>query len=313
MGADPVQRAVGHVMSCAVRIVVVDGSSAATGMALRRLADLEQRWSRFLPDSELSRLNRADGAPVAVSSDTVRLVRALVQAWHATDGAFDPTLLVPLVGLGYSVSRDDAGRRTSVAAGSAPRGRPAEILIDDVRSTVQLPSGTVLDAGGLGKGLAADIVVEELLAEGTAGALVEVGGDLRVAGISPGGDGWLVAIEPVPGGPTEMVRLASGGVATSSSLRRTWQRGERVVHHLLDPASLDSTATDVIGATVIAGTAQWAEAFTKAPFVLGATAGLDLMAGRGIAASVVTADGGVCRTAPWSDYSLEPLSSGAHR
>lgn len=297
-----VQVALGRAMSCSVRVVTVDAPRGAAERALDHIAELESRWSRFLPDSELSQLNAAGGAPVRVAPPTVRLVRALVEAWHVTDGAFDPTLLSPLVGLGYAASRDDGERRTALAASVAPRGRPDRILVDDRSGTVQLPPWTALDAGGLGKGLAADLVVEALVDAGAAGALVEIGGDLRVEGVAPDGDAWPIAVEPVPGGPVELVRLASGGVATSSSRLRTWERDGRVVHHLLDPGTLRSTDGEVVGATAIAGTARWAEVFTKPPFVRGVADGLELMDRHRIAGAVVTSEGHRVSTTSWSEF-----------
>ena len=86
-------------------MVVTGADSSSDALArwgIARLHQLEQRWSRFLPTSEISGLNRADGAARIATADTVRLVEALVQAWHATAGGFDPTLLGTLVELGYA-------------------------------------------------------------------------------------------------------------------------------------------------------------------------------------------------------------------
>ena len=196
--AAEVDRSTGRAMSCPVDVVVVGRSAMTAAGALTRIASFEAAWSRFRPDSEIARLNAASGTPVGVSAPTCRLVAALVEAWYLTDGAFDPTLLVPLVELGYAASRDDATLRTSLPTHGAQRGRPDRVLVDPTRSTVQLPTGTVLDPGGLGKGLAADLVVEELLASGASGALVSIGGDLRVAGEPPDGDAWTPVWERRP-------------------------------------------------------------------------------------------------------------------
>lgn len=172
-------------MSCGANVTVMGGSDDLADRGLDRLADLVQRWSRFIAGSEISRLNDAHGEPIRVSPETVRLVSSLVQGWYATDGAFDPTLLAAMVELGYSASRDDATLRTSLGPEVVAQGQPERILVDSSHGVVQLPRGTTLDPGGLGKGLAADIVCEELVAAGAAGALVEVGGDLRAAGETP--------------------------------------------------------------------------------------------------------------------------------
>ena len=108
---------------------------------------LESIWSRFLPASDISRLNSAGGHPVEVSSETIDLIRAMVGAHLTTDGAFDPTLLAPLVGLGYSASRHDASARTALPAGATAKGDLGGVLIDHTTRRVALPPGTILDAG----------------------------------------------------------------------------------------------------------------------------------------------------------------------
>ncbi len=285
-------RAATRVMSCDASVVVVTDrtSPALATRAIERLHELEQRWSRFLPTSEISGLNAADGEPRIASCDTVRLVTALVQSWHATNGCFDPTLLGSLVELGYAASRDDATLRTSLGSSVAPQGRPDGILINPEVGSIQLPHGTALDAGGLGKGLAADIVVEELVAAGAVGALVEIGGDVRVSGVAPVGDAWTIAIAPVDEDPPRFVELLDGGVATSTSRLRRWELEGEQHHHLLDPRTLRSADTDTVSCTVIAGSAAWAEAFTKVAFIDPIDAALDAFDHHGLAASITTAD-----------------------
>ena len=295
-------RARTHVMSCDATVVVTSAPGTApvphiARSAIGRLHELEQRWSRFLPTSEISELNASPGVLRQVSPDTFRLVEALVRAWHATGGAFDPTLLGALVHLGYGTSRERSDLTTSLAPGAVPRGRPAEILVRADDRAVMLPAGTTLDPGGLGKGLAADLIVDEVMAAGAAGVLVEVGGDLRVHGRPPVGGVWPISIDDTG----DVIELTHGGVATSSSRLRTWTTDGDVRHHLLDPTTLLSTATDVESCTVIAGTAAWAESFTKVAFSRGARAAIAEYERLGLAASIVTADG-VVATSDWDEY-----------
>ncbi len=311
MGADTTHRAAvarTRVMSCAATVIVVapstpDGGATLARSAAHRLHQLEQRWSRFLAGSEISGLNTADGSPRSISGDTVRLLTALVRAWHATGGAFDPTLLGSLVELGYAASRDDENVRTSLPASIVARGAPDRILIDESAGVAQLPRGTAIDPGGLGKGLAADIVVEEALTQGAAGALVEIGGDVRVAGTPPTGDAWTISIAPAfDQGPARIVRLTDGGVATSSSRLRTWSSDGRRHHHIIDGRRLVSTDGDVVAATVIAGSAAWAEAFTKVAFVDGVSTALATYQERSLAASVTTTDGSIHDAPAWDAF-----------
>jgi thiamine biosynthesis lipoprotein len=294
-------------MSCSASVVVTAADPAPLlDRAVRRVAELEERWSRFLVDSEITGLNAAAGEPRRCSADTVVLVEARVRAWHVTGGAFDPTLLGTLVELGYAASRDDVSLRTSLAAGTVPRGRPDRIQVDTQHGVVQLPAGTTLDPGGLGKGLAADLVVAELLDAGADGALVEIGGDLRVAGRPPEDEHWTVEIRSELGLPAEHVSLTEGAVATSSSRLRTWASADEHRHHLIDPDTLRPTGGGsepaVIGCTVVAGTAAWAEAFTKVAFVDGRDAAIGTYDRLGLAARVTTEDGTVRPSHAWETF-----------
>ena len=85
-------------------LVVVGGSPGLVDLALDRIEQLEGRWSRFRPDSEISRLNACAGQPLRVSSDTVELVERATAAWRLSGGAFDPTVLGPLLRAGYDRS-----------------------------------------------------------------------------------------------------------------------------------------------------------------------------------------------------------------
>lgn len=262
-----VTRATTSVMSCKASVVVV-GDAVDPTSAVERLHQLERRWSRFLPDSEVSKLNRSGGCPQIVSSDTARLIEAMVEAWHLTRGAYDPTLLRSIVEAGYRTSRTDSSQHSDVGAEVQLRGRPDEIRLDRTAGVVQLPVGTAIDPGGIGKGLAADIVVEELLAAGAAGALVEVGGDLAVSGCSPPGDGWTIAVAESSDllSPPVTICLTSGGVATSTTRRRRWTTDGVERHHLIDPATMECSTRSVRTSTVVAGSAAIAEAFAKVPF-----------------------------------------------
>ena len=88
-------------MGTDAHVVIVGGGVDLPDRAAARVADLEARWSRFLPDSEISRCNALSGRPVCVSEETVRLVACAVSGWRLTDGRFDPTVLAALRDAGY--------------------------------------------------------------------------------------------------------------------------------------------------------------------------------------------------------------------
>jgi thiamine biosynthesis lipoprotein len=281
-------------MGSSCRVLAFGGPRDAAERARRRILELEQRWSRFRPSSELSALNRASGSLVVVSPDTYLLVQRSVDAWTLTGGAFDPTVLPSLRRLGYDRSFDHLPPpQTAAFPPEAPTPAPgcAEIQLFDELPAVVLPEDVQLDPGGIGKGLAADLVVREMLGDGVVGVAVDIGGDVRVAGTNPETDAWTIEVEdPRDGhGPLGTVVLDEGAVATSSTLRRRWHHDGAVTHHLIDPSTGASMETRLLAATVVAGEGWWAEALTKLVYVgTGSTGWPDL---RGARALTLDADG----------------------
>ncbi|MEP7201988.1 MAG: FAD:protein FMN transferase [Ilumatobacteraceae bacterium] len=303
-------------MGCTVDSVIVGGSPALLELARTSIDHLEQCWSRFKPVSDISRLNHSAGSTtVLVDPTTVVLVQAMVDGWRVTDGAFDPTLLSPLVGLGYAASWHDSTAVTSLPKGASLRGDLDQVWIDETRNGVTVPVGMCLDAGGIGKGLAADLVVGELLNAGARGASVSIGGDVAVRGAAPQEGGWVIGVADPPDDNCESCQLVmvAGGVATSGTHRRTWRGDDGVtLHHLLDPASARPIhhAREIVAVTVIAGSAAWAEVWTKAAMVRGDVALADLDQ-HGLGAQFTYADGSIAANSRWAAFAVSPASSSA--
>jgi thiamine biosynthesis lipoprotein len=270
--------------------VTVVGDSSLLVRAFSRLDDLEQRWSRFRPHSEVSRMNRHSGEHVIVSHDTFLLIERAVQGWFHTGGLFDPTVLPALRAAGYD--RDFASVRTHASTldtlANAPTPGCAAIECDARLRAITVPKGVEVDPGGIGKGLAADLVTEELLESGAHGALVNVGGDLRARGEPPNGVSWDIAVhDPAnPGREVLRVRLTDGAVATSSRVQRRWETRVGTMHHLIDPRTGRPGATPYATATAVAAEAWWAEVVAKAVLI----GGLSCTERTGLRAHVATID-----------------------
>jgi FAD:protein FMN transferase len=280
-------------MASDAHVVLVDPADGAGRYARRRLEELEHRWSRFVPASDVSRLNETPEAFVVVSSDTLELLATMKRAWSLSGGRYDPTLLAAINAAGYSMSHDGSGRRSSSAGQRASACTIADVGLHHETSTVVVPAGLGIDPGGIGKGLAADFVVTELLERGTAGALVCVGGDLAAAGDPPAADGWQVAVEHPLDASRELARvtLGAGGVATSSTLSRAWvQNGDRR-HHVIDPGTGESATTDLAAVTVFARAGWEAEVHATAALLSGAPRALAYLERHELDGIVTTLDG----------------------
>jgi thiamine biosynthesis lipoprotein len=244
------------VWSTTARLVVTDASAvgAARDLVERELAQVDRACSRFRDDSEIMAVARAGGAPMRVSPLLAQYVAVALDAARRTDGDVDPTLGSMLSQLGYD--RDFAGLDPAAgqpegvrpAAGGSPPSDPTRRVPQlrvlpaagwqDVRldgTTVQVPAGIVLDLGATAKAYTADRCAQLIAAQLGVGALVSLGGDLATAGVAPDG-GWQVLIQDAPDDPRCTVGLPEGvGLATSSTISRSWRQGVRRLHHILDP------------------------------------------------------------------------------
>lgn len=288
-------------------VVVVGGDPDLVARARARIAELEALWSRFVPTSEVSRLNAAAGTGARlVSPETFELVERAVDAWRITTGRFDPTVLGDVLRAGYTESFERLGHPGTTATVSRLGRGCAGIALDPTTCTVGLPAGVGFDPGGIGKGLAADLVVDELLAAGAAGACVNLGGDVRVAGTPPE-DSWAIAVEhPSRPDPAAVVHLRNGAVATSSRLRRRWPTDRGVAHHLIDPRRGRPADAAIWTATAIAATGWQAEMLAKASFLADVGPGLELLDRIGAAGLVIDADGAVLTTRSFARFADVP-------
>lgn len=288
-------------MNTDIHVIVVGGTPEHLTAAESAVRDREARWSRFLPDSELSAVNRAAGRPVIVSPDTFRLISDAVDAYHLTGGVFDPTVLGCLLDAGYDRSFeliDDSGQGP---VRSAPG--PTEIELDEGLGAVRVPVDVGLDLGGLGKGATADAVTAELLSAGATGCCVNIGGDIRVRGEGPENGGWAVELA-CPGSPhRRWVSLGDGAVCTSTTLKRRWgNQGQQ--HHLRDPATGEPLDSGLVSVSVIAERALQADVLTKVALAVGPDAAARAILEQGATGLLVTDDGTIVALEGIEDFLL---------
>lgn len=281
-------------MGTQAHVIVVGGSPSLAAALRNRIEELDRRWSRFRPDSELTQLNDHAGAPFEVSADTRILIRRGIDGWRLSGGAFDPTILGALVRAGYDRTYEE------LDGGSLGGACPLELGCEGIRlgrSTVLVPPNTGFDSGGIGKGLAADLVVEEAMGAGADGVCVNLGGDVRLAGAGPRGDGWLVAVQhPIRDDPLALLALGEGAVATSTTLKRRWRSGGVDRHHLIDPRSGMPSESDISFVSVVADQGWRAEVLAKAVLLNGGSHPFDILGGTGAEALAVSTTGRVLVT-----------------
>ncbi|HEY5821388.1 MAG TPA: FAD:protein FMN transferase [Propionibacteriaceae bacterium] len=299
---------INHVLSAQA-----DRVEAAAVIVRQQLAELDATCSRFRADSELSALAR--GREVAISPLLTELLAAGIRTARRTNGLVDPTVGAAMRRLGYD---DDLATIRVRPARSEPLDyQPApgfwRIALDQSAHRVMIPYGVEVDLGASAKAWAADRAARTCHEQLGGGFLVNLGGDLAVAGRPPQG-GWQVSVDDA----TELdrddwpiVTVRSGGLATSSTAVRTWRHGDRELHHIIDPHTGDVADPWWRAVTVVAETAELANAAATAAVVLGPEAA-HWLARRRLPARLVSQAGLPVYVGEWpEDVSVRSRAAGS--
>jgi thiamine biosynthesis lipoprotein len=269
--------------------VLIDGDASMVRAAFARLRSLESILTRFRPDSDLNQLHTRRGEWVRVSPELFDAFVWSDRMYRETRGLFDPTIRNSLESSGYSSTFSHVVDDHRALDPPIPAPGFDSVDIDRATRSVRIALGVSVDLGGVGKGLCADIVARELVADGARSAYVSLGGDIHVVGEPPETGFWQVPlVHPVSAAIIAEHHLVSGGLVMSTVSMRAWKRGGETVHHIIDPRSGRSTTTDVVAVAVAARSAARAEALAKAAIVLGADDGAAFLASCDVTAWVIT-------------------------
>jgi thiamine biosynthesis lipoprotein len=266
------------------------------------LAEVDAACSRFRADSEIRSLT---GGQHQVSPLLAEAIAVALRAARLTGGDVDPTVGAAMSAVGYD--RDFQHIE--------PNGPPLSLTIRQVPGwrevrlngqSLIMPAGIQLDLGATAKAWAADRSAARIAQRLGCGVLVSLGGDIAVAGPPPAA-GWRVRVQDVtgapgdpPAGPYALIAIRDGGLATSSTAARRWQRGGDVLHHILDPRTGLPAEPVWRTVSVAAGSCADANAASTAAVIRGRRA-LGWLARLGLPARLVDATGAVFTVAGWPD------------
>ncbi len=297
-----------------VSVVVTDPRALAesTELVRRHVAALDAAASRFRDDSELRRLNAAGGKPMEVSWLLLVAIEDALRAADQTGGLVDPTVGESLRLCGYD---SDFSQVSPASPAPVARVRPVPgwrtVRVDRERRAVTMAPAVRLDLGATAKAGCADRAALAAAALGGCGVLVNLGGDVAVAGPPPG-DGWVIRIadrhDAAPTAPGVTVALHGGGLASSGTAARRWSRGGRMMHHIIDPSTGEPAGTRWRTVTVAADSCLAANTATTAGVVLGDRAP-SWLATRGLPGRLVPEVGQPIAVGDWPRDALLPSSS----
>jgi len=252
---------------------------AAPKRCEQRVREEEARFTRFVKDSELARLNAGDGRYVPVSPEMFAMLEAALWAYQESGGLVNAAILPALTAAGYDRPfRQGLSQPTALDPTQVP-GLSDVLILDGTTRSVALAPGAALDLGGIAKGALADLLIDELGDD----AVCNLGGDVRVRGSGPEGDGWHIGLCD-----RSAVAVRDDAVCTSGTTRRRWGQS---MHHLIDPNTGMPVRTDLAEVSVITDFALRGEVYAKCAMLLGTCAGLAFLESRGGRHAVVPAVG----------------------
>jgi thiamine biosynthesis lipoprotein len=233
----------------------------------------EDRFSRFRETSELSTFNNRAGNKVAISESFRKLLLSAQTLSKQTEGIYNPFILPALQRAGYQGSwpkPDSFQKSTDYSDGEIVPINKLHIEKD----WAKIPPHTALDFGGIGKGYLLDQLAHYISDKEVSGYWFSLGGDIICGGHDLRNKDWHIAV----GGAekaTEIIATVSNdngeqlAIATSGVTKRKGTKSGKDWHHIIDPRTGTSSATDILTVTVTAHTAVVADVYAKCIVVTG--------------------------------------------
>ncbi len=254
-----------HVMGTNLSVsLITDDESTATNiftLTLVRLRGYEAKFSRFLPESELSKLNRERSG--IVSPLFISLLHIAQELYQKTDGYFNPLLQINR--FGYTESFEFIKDAASPLQTLPYNTNLNMVVIDDEAQRVTLVDDQQLDFGGFLKGYLAEYEARKIMHEHSDvhGVIINIGGDIHTRGKDADGKVFVFEIKNPLTGQGIPLPLENMSLATSGTYRHAWNRSGEPVHHILARDGLHNPPTSVISASVVHENGATAEAYAK--------------------------------------------------
>lgn len=258
---------------CEVQVYHSDPNVAAQAAtaALDEMSRVDALLSNYLPDSELTRMNRAAGKGTFIASpELYAFVKRSRTFFDGTLGAFDPTMGSIVRAWGFFTSQPARPAPADLVRAKAQAGFSNVTLDDATRSVRYLVDGLEIDPGGIGKGYAVDRAADVLRRRGVSAALISAGGStLYAIGNPPGREGWKISVrDPAKVAESLAFVTLNDNALSTSGVAEKWvvEDGHRYAH-IIDPRTKEPSER-MCQVTLVAPDATSSDALTKAAFLL---------------------------------------------
>lgn len=260
------------------------------------LIEVNAHLSTYIPDSEISQLNqKPTGEVIEASPMLFYMLELSQQIFNQSGGAFDISIgpLVNLWGFGPQKPFGNVPTDEQITEAKKRIGSNKFVLDSEVR-TLTKRADLYLDLSAIAKGYGADLVADELKKHGVRNFMVEIGGELHVAGVNNKGIGWVIGVENpsfLNTGASSAISLSNKGIATSGDYRNYYEQEGKRFSHTIDPQTGKPITHALASVTVIHKSAAEADAYATAINVLGPKAGYTLAETLNLAAYFIVRDG----------------------
>ena len=278
-GENEVQSESGIYLGTIVKISIYD--SAPEGIFERiftLIQDFENKFSRNIPESEISAINSNSGKNgIAVSEDTFNLVEKGIEYSEISDGKFDLSIgpLVSLWGIGTENAKVPSENEINKILKLTDYRK---IELDRSRLTVRLAEENMeIDCGAIAKGYIADRIADLLVSEGVKSAIINLGGNILTIGSKPDGVSFRIGIQDpsdARGVYIGIVNLKGKSIVTSGIYERYFEENGKRYHHILDPDTGSPVKNRILGISVITEKSVDGDALSTTLYTMGVEKGL---------------------------------------
>lgn len=258
-----------------ITITIYDGGAdteATLDGCFSLLKDYESKFSRTIEESDVYKINHAEGSPVLVSSDTYELVKLAVSYAEMSEGLVDPTI-GSVSELWDFHSESPTLPDAKALAEAVKHVNYKNVIFDDSAETITLSDPEArLDLGFIAKGYIADRIKEYLIDKGVKSAVINLGGNVLAVGSKPDGSPFKIGIQDPKkptGTPYTTLDITNKSVVSSGSYERNFVIDGINYHHILDPKTGYPVDTNLASASIITESSVEGDALSTYLFILG--------------------------------------------